>query len=292
MKGLFSDRYHYTSPRKTLIREKLDTDIINALCTCYDDLEESLDEYDNDHRSYMQERSYTFLEFEKYVWCYFLNKRKADFCRGGNSYYIVSTSFLKDNNPAWYKKMDLLDFSFRVLRFSKEQERDKEFSRIIDKFEFDVNNSFSRLGYAYRVIDGQIVQITDEEEVVAIEQAMKVSSSVKTHLSEALKLLSARPNPDYRNSIKESISAVEAICRKITGENTLGKALVKLEQNGVKIPSILQSAFTKLYVYTNNESTGIRHALMDDSEFPGFDEAKFMVVSCCAFINYIQGKRV
>lgn len=58
------------------------------------------------------------------------------------------------------------------------------------------------------------------------------------------------------------------------------------------IPSMLKSAFVKLYAYTNDESTGIRHALMDDSDTPGFDEAKFMVVSCCAFINYLQGKRV
>ena len=82
------------------------------------------------------------------------------------------------------------------------------------------------------------------------------------------------------------------MCRKITDENTLGKSLNKLEKNGIKIPSMLKSAFEKLYVYTNDESTGIRHALMDDSDMPGFDEAKFMVVSCCAFINYIQGKRI
>ena len=288
MNNLFSDRYNYTTPRDTLIRERLDTDIINALCTCYDDLEEYLDEYDNSNRNYVQDRRYTYLEFEEYVWCYFLNKRKADYRRSGSS-YIVSTSFLKDISPAWYEKMNLLEFSFRVLRASKG--KDGEYNRIVERFELDVNNSFSRLGYAYRVIDGQIVQITDAEEVVAIEHAMKVTDSLKTHLSEALKHLSSRPNPDYRNSIKESISAVEALCRKITGESTLGKALDKLEQKGVKIPSMLQSTFKKLYVYTNDESTGIRHALMDDSEVPGYDEAKFMVVSCCAFINYIQGKR-
>lgn len=288
MNNLFSDRYNYTTTRDTLIRERLDTDIINALCTCYDDLEEYLDEYDNSNRNYVQDRRYTYLEFEEYVWCYFLNKRKADYRSSGSS-YIVSTSFLKDINPAWYEKMNLLEFSFRVLRASKG--KDGEYNIIVDRFELDVNNSFSRLGYAYRVIDGQIVQITDAEEVVAIEHAMKVSDSLKTHLSEALKHLSSRPNPDYRNSIKESISAVEALCRKITGESTLGKALDKLEQKGVKIPSMLQSTFKKLYVYTNDESTGIRHALMDDSEVPGYDEAKFMVVSCCAFINYIQGKR-
>ena len=187
--------------------------------------------------------------------------------------------------------MNLIDYSLRILNAAK-KERNQEYSRIVNRFELNINNSFSRLSYAYRVINGQVVQITDKEEIIAIEDAMKVSDSVKTHLSNALKHLSTRPNPDYRNSIKESISAVEAMCRKITDENTLGKSLNKLEKNGIKIPSMLKSAFEKLYVYTNDESTGIRHALMDDSDMPGFDEAKFMVVSCCAFINYIQGKRI
>ena len=65
----------------------------------------------------------------------------------------------------------------------------------------------------------------------------------------------------------------------------------KLEKNGVKIPVFLKSGFEKLYVYTNNEKTGIRHALMDDADAPQYDEAKFMIVACSAFINYIQGKR-
>lgn len=100
-----------------------------------------------------------------------------------------------------------------------------------------------------------------------------------------------RPTPDYRNSIKESISAVEALCRGIISENTLGDALKKLEKNGVTIPVFLKSGFEKLYVYTNNEKTGIRHALMDDAETPQYDEAKFMLVACSVFVNYFQGKR-
>ena len=290
MRDLFSDRYGYTSPQDTLIRERLDEDIINALCTCYDILEETLDEYDNKYRGYGQKGSYTYLELEEAVWCFFLNKRKADFESHIRINYSVSTFFLNGEKYAWYEKMNLLDFSISVLCGSKG--RDYDYDRIVDRFVLDINRSFTRLNYAYRVIDERIVQITDEQEIVAIVDAMKVSDSIKTHMSDALKHLSARPNPDYRNSIKESISAVEAMCRKITGENTLGKALNKLEKNGVKIPTMLKSAFEKLYVYTNDESSGIRHALMDDTDMPGFDEAKFMVVSCCAFINYIQGKRI
>ena len=77
----------------------------------------------------------------------------------------------------------------------------------------------------------------------------------------------------------------------MTGETTLGSALKTLKEKGVIIPTFLNSGFEKLYVYTNDSSTGIRHALMDDTESPHFDEAKLMLVLCSAFVNYIQGKR-
>jgi hypothetical protein len=102
-------------------------------------------------------------------------------------------------------------------------------------------------------------------------------------------LLSKRPDADYRNSIKESISAVEALVREITGESTLN--LKKLDNTGIVLPSVLRKAFELLYGYTNDESTGIRHALMDDTNAPGADEAVFMLVSCSAFINYLTKKK-
>ena len=112
-------------------------------------------------------------------------------------------------------------------------------------------------------------------------------------MNRALELYAQRPEGDYRNSIKESISAVEAFCREKTGENTLGKALNKLEQNGLETPNVLKQAFEKLYAYTNQPVAGIRHALMDDSGAytPKAEEALFMLVSCSAFINYLNAKQ-
>ena len=39
---------------------------------------------------------------------------------------------------------------------------------------------------------------------------------------------------------------------------------------------------------------GIRHALMDDTAeyVPGAEEALFMLVSCSAFINYLNSKKI
>jgi hypothetical protein len=50
----------------------------------------------------------------------------------------------------------------------------------------------------------------------------------------------------------------------------------------------LEAAFTKLYGYTS-DAKGIRHALLDDDEVVTFEEAKFMLVACSAFINYVRG---
>lgn len=151
-------------------------------------------------------------------------------------------------------------------------------------------NVFQILGFAYRIVNNQIVEITSEEEIVEIEEALKVSDPIAEHLSTSMALLSQRPNPDYRNSIKESISAVEYICREITGKTTLGDALKELDKKGLQLSNMLKTAFEKLYVYTNDKATGIRHALMDEKDAPGFDEAKFMLVACSAFVNYINAK--
>jgi len=152
-----------------------------------------------------------------------------------------------------------------------------------------LNEEFIRLNFAYRIIDYKIVEVTSEEEIKAIETALKCGNSIKTHLSNALGLLAIKPEGDYRNSIKESISAVEAYTREITGEKVLN--LGKLEEAGITLPSTLRNAFNNLYGYTNDKTTGIRHALMDDTNAPSAEEAIFMLVSCSAFINYLEKKK-
>ena len=88
------------------------------------------------------------------------------------------------------------------------------------------------------------------------------------------------------NSIKESISTVESMCQIITGNNnaSLGKALEKLKG---KIHPALNTAFEKLYGYASN-SNGIRHANGLGEGDSTFEEAKYMLVSCSAFVNYLK----
>ncbi len=146
---------------------------------------------------------------------------------------------------------------------------------------------------AYRFVGNQITQITTKEEISEIEEALENPlKNVRQHIESALKLLSDRKNPDYRNSIKESISAVEAICKRIgkSERATLAEALNKIKENGkVEIHPALLDAFKKLYGYTSS-ADGIRHALTDEKVNVGFEDAKFMLVACSAFINYLTVK--
>lgn len=159
----------------------------------------------------------------------------------------------------------------------------------INKYVYDLNQAFEREFCGYRMVDGLITEMTSESEIKAIEEAAQTNlSSVNEHIKRAHAHLSNRENPDYRNSIKESISAVEAICQKITANKnaTLGDALKLIrDKQQIELPPPLRDAFNKLYGYTNSND-GIRHALFDKSTIT-FDEAKFMLVSCSAFVNYL-----
>jgi len=146
----------------------------------------------------------------------------------------------------------------------------------------------------YRIVGGEVAPIVDENEIRAIEAALGDAdklAGVRAHLQTALKHLSDRKTPDYRNSVKESISAVEALARVITGKPkaTLGDALKALGTSGdVDTHPALRQAFEKLYGYTSDED-GMRHAMTEKGKV-GQAEALYMLVACSAFISYLIAK--
>lgn len=152
-----------------------------------------------------------------------------------------------------------------------------------------INDIFKQEYVGYRFIDGRITPITDENEIKSIEEACNNKfEGTRAHIKKAVGFLADRERKDYKNCIKESISAVESICSIIVGNEkaTLGQALKRLEDNGLVIHTALKNAFSSLYGYTSDEG-GIRHSEgMFESDVT-FEEAKFMLVSCSAFVNYL-----
>jgi hypothetical protein len=180
----------------------------------------------------------------------------------------------------WYEAYDFIEFSSHVLGKSR------------PKFIATCNEALSREMSGYRLLDDQITPITSSTELDAVEDSLTNTSGyigANTHLRRALELLSDRVNPDYRNSIKESISAVEAVAQAITEDPsaTLGEALKAISTQAPMHPALNRS-LSSLYGYTS-DSGGIRHALLDEPNLD-FVDAKFMLVACSAFVNYLTGK--
>lgn len=143
----------------------------------------------------------------------------------------------------------------------------------------------------YRFVATKIVQITSNNEIEEIEKTLTASNelglkTVHLHLSKALSKLSDKKTPDYPNSMKESISAVESISGLIIGapKSTLADALKKIEKD-IDIHPALKEVFLRIYGYTS-DSGGIRHALSDKNT-PSLEDARYMLISCSAFINYL-----
>jgi len=177
----------------------------------------------------------------------------------------------------WYEVYNFLE---HVLIF----EHDKN---LIDA----VNGVLEQELAGYRFIKSAFVPITDEVEVEAIQKALTEGpfSGVHAHIRMAMEHLSRHENPDYRNSIKESVSAVESMARVVTGNEkaTLGDAIALLEKSG-RLHHALKKGFSAFYGYSSDQG-GIRHAMLDEPNLTVTD-AKFFLVSCSAFINYLKSK--
>jgi len=157
-----------------------------------------------------------------------------------------------------------------------------------------LNKVLERELSGYRFINNVLAPISSSIEVEAIENAISTLEvdghiGARQHLITALELLGKKPIPDYRNSIKESISSIESIVNRIagTGGNGVAEALDKISEKE-PIHGALKASLKKLYGYTSNEN-GIRHSLLEDNNI-GYAEAALMLVTCSAFASYLTSK--
>ncbi len=274
----FSQRMGLTPVRSEIQRESADdalrTDLWNVVYS----------KYINFFPSYAKASNSEHSGLIKSLWTQYFGN-----CLDDLPISDIITIGIKDRilGSYWYDIFDILEFipNHFYLERSVKNQYNAEFICI-------VNAVLEKHLSAYRFVNNKIVEITSDAEITAIETAIEspdTQETVKIHLSRALELLSDRKNPDYRNSIKESISAIEAYAQIITNnpKATLGQALNILEKDH-DLHEALKKSFASLYGYTSDAS-GIRHALL---EVPSLkqEDALFMLVTCSAFINYLKAK--
>jgi len=187
--------------------------------------------------------------------------------------------FTGNREKNWYKIYDLIE----VLHSINNKEK------VAKSFYVNINKVLEEEMSAYRLIDKYITPIIEDIEIKEIEEALEIEyNGAKRHLSNALELLSDREKPDYPNSIKESITAVEAVAKEITGKDTDIANCLKLMD--LDLNKQFKTAMTNMYGWTNKED-GIRHGHTGVELKTSFEEAKYMLVTCSAFVNYMIAKK-
>ena len=273
----FSERHGHKTVRDTFQLERMDdplrNGIWNGLQLCY---WSDFDEYESLRESEV-------LTYVVRLWLHFFKRRVDE----RPTEWRQAKSEIKDYffSAEWSGVYDFLEFTLANYVLDSYRSDTKE-----QLVEF-CNSILEREMAGYRLVNDLVTPITSNAEAEAIEEAIQDSADRATigeHLNRALQLLSDRDNPDYRNSIKESISAVESACRAHAGDDaeSLNLSLQSLSEKWDVHPAFRQG-IEKLYGWTSDED-GIRHALMDRNDV-AFEEAKFMLVACSGFVNYLRG---
>jgi len=197
---------------------------------------------------------------------------------------LIETIHTKESFDAclqWNQIYDFWDFTIDLL--IKGCNMEKQARELMDEF----NRISERENSAYRFVGSYIVEIISDEEIKEIDHALCYNNSATKHINTSLKLLSNRVSPDYRNSIKESISAVESMAKVITGKPKATLADI-LKKEYLALHPALKDGLTKIYGWSG-DADGIRHALVDETTV-SLNEARLMLVLCSAFVNYLRNK--
>lgn len=276
MEGDFSQRMGFRPSKPDIqldnISDDLRTGLWNTLVVTY------LGKYKPDLGSHYHSVVYSNRhDFVRMYYMYFIKKPVDQI---PSTWKDFLTSFKHEFfTEKWHRIYSLVEFVMKAA--------DAEYTSLLVT---RLNNTMEREGSGYRIVDGMVCPITSAEEMAAVEEALEKGSAysgISEHLGAAIRMLSDKQSPDYRNSIKESISAVESIARHITGDSvaTLGQAIKVLERKH-NLHESLKRAFSALYGYTN-DADGIRHSLMDDGKSLTSADARFMLITCSAFINFV-----
>ena len=233
--------------------------------------------FDDDKSHYDRPRENDYRSLTPYIWAEFFHKPVDSM----PSNLVMRYKEIRDAFFAfeWHQAYDFIDYlsSLTANSFAPEV------------FRGLANEILEDWISAYHFVNGELVEISDKTEIEAIEEAAAQDTSSARHIALALENLAKRPH-DFKGCIVESILAVEAEARELTGKQTvtLSEALVELRKRH-PLHETQIAAMRKMYAYTNTD-TGLRHAM---SEEPNLDlaDAKYMLVICAAFVNLLRTRK-
>ncbi|MDO6684567.1 MULTISPECIES: AbiJ-NTD4 domain-containing protein [unclassified Agarivorans] len=198
----------------------------------------------------------------------------------------------------WYQFYDFVEVTAIKIK-----EKEVEYNSAWDNSRFEsymfpsyrqkVNDLFSQHKIQWKLNDGGKLETSLpkdlETRVSAIDYALQDKfEPARIHYSKARSYILS-PSKDPENSIKESVSAVESVCKAIYPKcATLGDALKSMRKEQLISP-MLVTVFEKFYAYTSAEPA-IRHG---SHKMSGVDEmdAELALHMSAAFIRTIISRK-
>ena len=274
----FSKRNGYTKIRETIQIEAIDHDLKTRLWSLLD-----ISLYSKYKKPFIFNQS-THNILDQLIQTYWFSffKKATDEIPSENTDKISVLKRIFLTELPWFKIYDFIEFNIHHYPFLDSKE----------SFISEINKVLIEENSAYRIITEKVTEITSEQEIQSIEDALENTNpylGVQQHLNQAIQLMSNRTNPNYSKSMHDSISAVEGLAKILLEDDsiTLGKAIPKLRTK-YSLHPVLMESLNKLYGYTSDED-GVRHGSPNQSAMSYID-AKFMLVACTNFINYLMEK--
>lgn len=275
----FSEREGHSRMKNKIQRDKIDTDLKNGIWN-------ALTIYYWQPVILMQgtinPKLKHFKELARSIWIDYFKRRidsipNVDNTTGWERFNQFMEKYY--DSCKWFEIYDLIEFMASYSSLGEES----------DGFQEYTNTIFERELSAYRFAAGMVTAITSDEELISVDEAMRRKghfSIVTNHLKTASHHMSNRKNPDYRNSVLESISAVRSLCQLILPKQTadLTEVLDKVTSKST-IPIILREGIETLFQFTY-KGDEIHHSLLDQENI-SYDEAKYMLVSSSVLTNYL-----
>jgi hypothetical protein len=269
----FAERYGYVMPRLEVQVEDLDEPTRTALWTGIHLFFCQVLEVNADHRSA------TAREHHPFIVRLFLHRFHVPYDRIPlDNVHSVNEKIRSEYfSGPWFQSLALLE------HIAKQWDDDQE----AKDFRDFTNRLFEEYLVGCRFVGKDLLRLTSPEQVAAVEEAQAAANAVppaQAHLDKAISLLNSGETSNYGNAIKESISAVEAVARHVTGKSgaTLADALKAVPD----LHPALKDGWLKLYGFTS-DAKGIRHAARDGDVEASQDLALYMLVTCSAMVSYL-----
>lgn len=173
----------------------------------------------------------------------------------------------------WFRIYDIIERLYQIVH--------EKHPYCSTQFANAINVAFVEQNIGWRLVDGEIITRGSE----AFENTLNAASRVlmenakptaAQRIHNAIKALSARPNPDTSGAASHATSAVECVLHQITGKAmSLGKFM---DSYKTSFHPALKRTLDGIYGFASD--AGARHGR--EGKEPTFAEAQFVIAICAA----------